>query len=121
MPARPGPKRKLTASDDAQIASLIRAGISDAQIAEQFGVSRATVNRLRHHLRESPPQPRNKVTAMIERNNKRRAILDQIEVEYNANGESGKWAELWELANALVPRSSPDLATAENASALAAR
>lgn len=100
MPARPGPKPKITQSDSAHIETLIRAGVPDAQIAAQYNVSRQTINRLRHYLRDSPPVAANPLAEMIARNAERRAILDQIYDEYNANGESSKWAQLWAQANA---------------------
>jgi hypothetical protein len=48
--AKRGPKSKLTSADSAQIRSMIERNMSDAQIAQAFGVSRQTVNRLRHHI-----------------------------------------------------------------------
>jgi FixJ family two-component response regulator len=100
LAAKPGPKPKITERDRAQIEALIRAGRTDAQIAAQFNVSRATINRLRHFLADNAPVPANPLAEMIARNAERRAILDEIGREHRANGESAEWARLWRSANA---------------------
>jgi Helix-turn-helix domain of resolvase len=51
----PGPKRKLSRADSDRIAAMIEQGVQDAQIAHAFGVSRSTINRLRHFLMDNQP------------------------------------------------------------------
>jgi transposase len=57
MPARTGPKPKLTEADSVRIRQLIEQGRSDSEIAHLFGVSRSTILRLRHHLESQTPPP----------------------------------------------------------------
>jgi IS30 family transposase len=103
MPAtstKTGPKAKLTSADQVQIRAMIERNMNDAQIAAAFGVSRPTINRLRHYLAKSEPKPVNELQAMIRAEDKRRAIRDEIFEAYHS-GDSVRVAELWALERSI--------------------
>ena len=99
--AKPGVKSQFSCADYERIARLRAEGWSDERISVLYDVHRTTISRLRHAIEggQSPADELSPLQIMMRRNDERKKLLLQIEVEFLANGKSDRWAELWRQAN----------------------